>query len=99
MSRLALALACLFVAGGAPAEESRLYRCAHPDDPRDVRYTNKRTEGAKCVMIAPMPTVGDRTDKGLIIEVNAPIVKVQTQTGERWFEAEELKPVKLPTKP
>ena len=50
-------------------------------------------------MIAPMPTVGDRTDKGLIIEVNAPIVKVQTQTGERWFEAEELKPVKLPTKP
>lgn len=42
--------------------------------------------------------VGDYSSAGLVVEVKAPVVKVQTSGGERWFRIDELeapyKPVK-----
>lgn len=36
---------------------------------------------------------GDKATIGLIIEVNRPIAKVQTDKGERWFRIDELEPL------
>ena len=35
---------------------------------------------------------GDRTDQGLVIEVKAPIVRVQREKGDHWLRVEELFP-------
>ena len=35
---------------------------------------------------------GDRTDQGLVIEVKAPIVRVQRPQGDHWLRVEELFP-------
>ena len=35
---------------------------------------------------------GDKTDQGLVIEVKAPIVRVQRPQGEHWVRVEELFP-------
>lgn len=36
--------------------------------------------------------VGDDSSEGLVIEVKRPIVKIQTNRGQRWFRIDEIAP-------
>lgn len=40
--------------------------------------------------------VGDYSNAGLVVEVKSPVVKVQTDRGERWYRIDELE---APSKP
>lgn len=94
---------CLFTTQ-AVANDRELWKCSL-EDGRNVLYTKEPVKGNKCKLISKDFNKneiaefqkhikrGDMSDKGLIIEVKLPLVKVQEKDAERWHRISDLSPM------
>lgn len=87
-------LAVYLLALSFSAQADTLYKCQTAEG--KTVYDNAR-KGRECLVISqdvkPYPfKVGDVTSQGLVIEVKPPIVKLQTEQGERWLRMDSLPP-------